>query len=319
MTRVLVTGATGFVGRQLCESLSQRDYRVRAALRTDCSLPIQAAETVVVGDIGAHTRWAAALDGVECVVHCAALVHIIGDQSGLSNRYMECNARGTESLVQACVDAGVRRFVYLSSIKVNGEKTEELPFSPLDRPNPSDAYAVSKQRAETRIVEIAGKSSLEAAIVRPPLVYGPEVRANFLRLMRWVDSRLPLPLGLVENSRSLVSVWNLCDLIERLLRDSIPRNSIFMVSDGEDLATTELIRRMASAMDRPATLIRAPVSVLRALCTLSGRKAEFERLCGSLTVDISLTCSELGWRPPMSVDEGLARTVRWYLSRKSGA
>jgi nucleoside-diphosphate-sugar epimerase len=315
MKRVLVTGATGFVGRQLCELLSERGYRVRAALRTDRSFPIVVAESVVVGDIGANTDWAAALDGVECVVHCAALAHIIGDQRGLSNRYMECNARGTENLMQASVDAGVRRFVYLSSIKVNGEKSVKSPFSRLDTPNPGDDYAMSKWRAETRVVEIAGISSTEAAIVRPPLVYGPEVRANFLRLMRWVDSRVPLPLGLVENSRSLVSIWNLCDLVERLLRDSIPRNAVFMVSDGEDLSTTELIRRIGLAMDRPVKLIPVPVSVLRVLGALSGRKAEIERLCGTLTVDIASTCSELRWRPPISVDEGLARTARWYFSR----
>jgi UDP-glucose 4-epimerase len=230
---------------------------------------------------------------------------------------MECNAHGTETLVRACVEARIRRFVHLSSIKVNGEKTAELPFSRTDTPNPGDAYAVSKWQAETRVLEIAGSSSMEAAIVRPPLVYGPGVRANFLRLMRWVDNRLPLPLGAARNSRSLVNVWNLCDLIERLLRDSIPRNAVFMVSDGEDLSTTELIRRLSLAMGRPARLIPVPLSILRTLSRWGGRRPEFERLCGSLEVDIAATCSELGWRPPISVDEGLARTAEWYFSRNS--
>jgi UDP-glucose 4-epimerase len=147
------------------------------------------------------------------------------------------------------------------------------------------------------------------------LVYGPGVRANFLRLLRWVDSGIPLPLGSVDNSRSLVSVWNLCDLIERLLRDSIPTSAVFMVSDGEDLSTPELIRRIGRAMDRPARLVPVPVAVLRCATALSGRRAEFERLCGSLTVDMSATRAELGWHPPVSVDEGLSRTTRWYLSR----
>jgi nucleoside-diphosphate-sugar epimerase len=319
MIRVLVTGATGFVGRQLCDLLSRRNYRVRAALRTDRSLPLGVAETVIVGDIGAGTTWTRALDGIDCVVHCAALAHIIGDQSRLSNQYMETNARGTENLVRACADARVRRFVYLSSIKVNGEKTDGLPFSPLDTPNPSDAYAISKWMAETHVLKVAGVSSMETAIVRPPLVYGPEVRANFLRLMRWVDNRLPLPLGSAKNSRSLVSVWNLCDLIERLLRDSIPKNAVFMVSDGEDLSTRELICRMGLAMQRPVRLIPVPVSLLAVLATLIGRKPEFDRLCGTLTVDISSTCSELGWRPPILVDDGLARTARWFYSRNTEA
>lgn len=313
--RVLVTGASGFVGRQLCESLSLRGYRVRAALRNDQLLPIQVAETVVVGDIGSRTRWDVALAGVEFVVHCAALAHIIGDQGGLSQRYMECNAHGTETLARACADAQIHRFVHVSSVKVNGENTAELPFSRTDTPSPGDAYAVSKWQAEMRVLEIAGSSSMQAAIVRPPLVYGPGVRANFLRLMRWIDNGLPLPFGSARNSRSLVNVWNLCDLIERLLRGSIPRNAVFMVSDGEDLSTTELIRRLSLAMGHPARLIPVPLPILRTLSTLVGRRPEFDRLCGTLEVDIAATCSELGWRPPISVDDGLARTAEWYFSR----
>ncbi len=314
MTRVLVTGAAGFVGRRLCEVLTRQGHTVRAALRTDRSVPDHAAEKVMVGEIGALTDWAAALDGVESVVHCAARAHVIGDLRG-QHLYVETNARGTERLAKACVEAGVRRFVYLSSIKVNGECTSGPPFSRLDKPNPTDPYAISKWIGESRLGEIAASSSMETAIVRPPLVYGPGVRANFLRLMRWVDCRIPLPFGSIVNSRSLVNVWNLCDLIARLIRDSIPSNAVYMVSDGEDMSTAELIRRIAAAMGRNAILLPVPVAVLRALGALSGRRAEFERLCGSLTVDISLTCSELGWRPPVSVDEALARTTQWYSSK----
>lgn len=319
MTIALVTGATGFVGKHLCELLSQRGYLVRAALRTDRSLPSHVAEKVAVGEIGASTDWTDALRGVECVVHCAALAHIIGDQNHMSNRYMECNARGTETLARACAVAGVRRFVYLSSVKVNGESNAGSPFTRLDPPQPSDVYAVSKMQGEIHVAGIAGASSMEAAIVRSPLVYGPGVRANFLRLMRWVDSGVPLPLGCARNSRSLVSVGNLCDLLHRLLRDPIPRNTVFMVSDGEDLSTAELIRRIGAAMRRPARLLPVPVPALRIIGALTGRKAEIERLCGTLTVDISATCSDLGWRPPGSVDEGLARTAEWYFSRKAVA
>jgi nucleoside-diphosphate-sugar epimerase len=315
MTRVLVTGASGFVGSQLCEALCRQGYIVRGALRADQPLFDKTAEKAVVGEIGAHTSWARALDGVDCVVHCAARAHHIGDQRSQQHLYMEANAMGTERLAQACLAARVRRFVYLSSVKVNGEGTRDRPFSRLDRPTPADPYALSKWEGETRLQAIAASSPMETAIVRSPLVYGPRVRANFLRLLRWVDGRLPLPFGAVKNSRSLVSVWNLCSLIERLLRDAIPKNGVFMVSDGADLSTPELIRKVGVALGRPARLLPVPVTVLRALGALSGRRAEVERLCGSLIVDISSTCSDLGWRPPVSVDDGLARTAAWYLSR----
>jgi UDP-4-keto-D-QuiNAc 4-reductase len=315
MTRVLITGATGFVGSQLCEALSRQGYVVRGAVRTDPPLFDKAVEKALVGEIGALTEWGRALDGVECVVHCAARAHISGDQQGERHLYMEANAIGTERLAKACLAAGVRRFVFLSSIKVNGEGTAERPFSSLDRPNPKDPYAQSKWEGETRLKSVAAASAMEIAIVRSPLVYGPRVRANFLRLLRWVDGRVPLPFGAVKNSRSLVSVWNLCNLIERLLRDSISNQGVFMVSDGADLSTPELIRKMGAALGRPARLLPVPVTVLRALGALSGRRAEVERLCGSLIVDISSTCSELGWKPPVTVDDGLARTAAWYLSR----
>jgi nucleoside-diphosphate-sugar epimerase len=315
MTRVLITGATGFVGSQLCEALSRQGYVVRGAVRTDQPLFDKTAEKTVVGEIGALTEWGRALDGVECVVHCAARAHIAGDQRGQRHLYLEANAIGTERLAQACLAAGVRRFVFLSSIKVNGESTAQRPFSSLDRPNPRDPYAQSKWEGETRLKAVAAACAMQTAIVRSPLVYGPRVRANFLRLLRWVDGRVPLPFGAVKNSRSLVSVWNLCNLIERLLRDSIPKHGVFMVSDGADLSTPELIRKIGAALRRPARLLPVPVTVLRALGALSGRRAELERLCGSLIVDISSTCSELGWKPPLSVDEGLARTAAWYLAR----
>jgi nucleoside-diphosphate-sugar epimerase len=313
---VLVTGATGFVGLRLCELLTHEGFRVRAAVRSTAQQTGHAAETAVISDIGGRTDWGRALDGVECVAHLAARAHVIGDQRGESDLYMQTNAHGTERLAKACVQAGVRRFIYLSSVKVNGEGSAPgLPFSRDDEPHPADAYAVSKWIGETKLAEIAAGSSMQTAVVRSPLVYGPGVRANFLRLLRWVHGGVPLPFGSVENSRSLVSVWNLCNLIERLLRDSIPIRAVFMVSDGEDLSTPELIRRLGRAMGRPARLVPVPLAVLRWMTALTGRRAEFDRLCGSLTVDASSTRAELGWHPPLSVDEGLSRTARWFLSK----
>jgi nucleoside-diphosphate-sugar epimerase len=241
---------------------------------------------------------------------------VIGDQLGEAELYMETNARGTGQLADACSQSGIRRFVYLSSVKVNGEGTGAgMRFCGTDEPRPADPYAVSKWIGEMKLAEIAAKSSMQTTVVRSPLVYGPGVRANFLRLLRWVHRRVPLPFANVQNSRSLVSVWNLCDLIERLLRDSIPIRSVFMVSDGEDLSTPELIRRIGRAMDRPARLIPVPLAVLRCATALTGRGAEFERLCGSLAVDMCATRTELGWHPSVSLDEGLSRTARWFVSK----
>jgi UDP-glucose 4-epimerase len=314
VTRILVTGASGFVGRHLCELLTGRGYVVRAALRSPAAHCGFSAERAIVGDIGADTEWSVALEGVEAVVHCAARAHAIGDLRGLEPLYLESNAHGTQRLARAAATAGVRRFVYLSSVKVNGDPANSAPLTSFDVPHPTDAYGRSKYLGETHLQRIAAATTMQSAIVRSPLVYGPGVRANFLRLLRSVARGVPLPLGRVENSRSLVSVWNLCDLLERLLREPLPAHGVFMVSDAENLSTVDLVRRIGLAMGRPARLLPVPVGMLRAAGILTGRRAEVARLCGSLTVDSSLTRSELAWYPPMSVDEALARTVAWYLA-----
>jgi UDP-N-acetyl-alpha-D-quinovosamine dehydrogenase len=314
MSVVLVTGASGFIGRELCVSLSREGHDVRAALRKPAGSIAGATDTVVVGEIGAGTDWGAALRGVEAVVHCAGRAHMMNERNGDAQRYMETNVHGTEGLTRACLEAGVRRLVFLSSIKVNGERTCGQPFSPADRPQPLDPYGESKLAAENSLTAIAAESSLDTAIVRLPLVYGPHVRANFLRLLRAVERGIPLPLARVKNSRSLVSVWNLCDLIERLLHDGGPRHAVFMVSDGEDLSTPELVKRIAAHMDRPLRLVPVPVAALRVAAAVTGRMGLVERLCGSLTVNISETRRMLGWTPPVSTEEGLARTVRWFMS-----
>lgn len=314
MTRVLVTGATGFVGQTLCDVLTESGYVVRAALRNDRSIPPYISERAVVGDISATTDWRAALRDTDVVIHVAARAHILGDPSANSNLYIETNSRGTERLANASAGAGIRRFVYLSSVKVNGEQTTDRPYTTDDVPYPQDAYGTSKRLAEEHVSEVAAATDMEAVIVRSPLVYGPGVRANFLRLLRWVDKERPLPLGAIENTRSLVSIWNLCDLLVRVLEHPLAPGRTWMVSDGEDLSTPELIRRIASAMSRRVRLVPVPVHVLSLFGRLTGRKAEIARLCGSLAVDIDRTCSELGWSPPIEVDEALARTVAWYLA-----
>jgi len=316
MTRVMVTGVTGFVGPTLCDLLARSGYVVRAAVRNDRPVPACISEKAVVGDIATSTDWQAALRGVDVVIHIAARAHVLHETGANSDLYIETNTRGTERLANASAEAGIRRFVYMSSVKVNGEVTTDHAYTAYDDPRPRDAYGTSKWLAEKHLMEIAARTGMEAVIVRSPLVYGPGVRANFLRLLRWVDRELPLPLGAIENSRSLVSIWNLCDLLVHVLNHPLAPGRTWMVSDGEDLSTPELIRRLGSAMGRRVKLVPVPAGLLRLFGELIGRKAEIARLCGSLTVNIEPTCRELGWSPPIKVDEGLARTVAAYLAAR---
>jgi UDP-glucose 4-epimerase len=296
MRRVLITGATGLVGRALGPLLAEAGYRLRVALRTAADLPTGIAETVVVGDISAVTDWRPALADVDLVVHAAARAHIPHDNPKNRAVYDAVNAHGTRLLAHAAARAGVQRFVYLSSIKVPGETTTQRPYEASDLPDPRDDYGKSKLQGEGYLLQAAAGTGMQAVIVRPPLVYGPGVRANFLRLMRWVDSQWPLPLGAISNRRSLISVWNLCDLIETLLATQRPAAGVWLVSDGEDPSTPELVRRLGGAMQRRVRLVPVPVPLLRACATVVGRQAEAERLCGSLTVSITATCAALGWR-----------------------
>ena len=311
--RVLVTGANGFVGRHLCSTLRSAGHTVRAAVRRASAAPA-AAEPAVIGDIGPSTAWRAALEGVDTVIHLAGRAHVLHDPASAAHLYEQTNALGTERLAAAAAECGVRRFVFLSSIKVNGEETSGRGYAAADRPDPKDAYGVSKWRAERHVWRVAATSRLEGVVVRPPLVYGPGVRANFLRLMRWVERGWPLPLGSIHNARSLVSVWNLCDLLANVVRNPRAPGGTWLVSDGQDLSTTELVRRLGAAMHRPVTLLPIPAGVLAAGAALLGRRAEAARLCGSLVVDIAATVADLGWTPPVPVDECLGRTAAWYLA-----
>jgi nucleoside-diphosphate-sugar epimerase len=316
-SRVLVTGATGFVGRTLCEVLSERGYLVRAAVRQAPALPLVVGDQVAIGDIGAQTDWTAALAEVDYVVHAAARAHVLNDSPSSASLYNETNTQGTATLAAAAARAGVKRLVFVSSIKVNGESTAaDSPFSSHDPSQPVDAYGQSKWLAEQQLADIERRTALQVAVVRPPLVYGPGVKANFLRLMDWVAAGRPLPLGAIDNRRSLVSVWNLCDLVARLLEVAELPERTWLVSDGDALSTPQLIARIARAMHKPARLVAIPESVLRVTGVLLGKGAEMSRLCGSLVVDIDATCRGLNWQPPLDVQESIDRTVRWYLASR---
>lgn len=316
MSRVLVTGATGFIGSTLCEQLAAAGYAVRAALQNDRAVSGCIAEKVIMGDIGSADL-GLALEGVDAVIHAAARAHVLHDSPANSDLYIQTNAHGTLRLAEAAAQAGVRRFIFLSSIKVNGEETNRA-YTADDRPSPQDAYGSSKWLAEKALQEVAARSGMEAVIVRPPLVYGPGVRANFLRLLHWVDHGWPLPLASVRNRRSLVSVWNLCDLLIRTLAHPRAGGGVWMVSDGVDLSTVELIRQLGTAMGRRVRLLPVPVVALRAAAGMLGKAAEVERLCGSLFVDIGHTRRVLGWTPPLPAAEGVARTVGWYCRLRHG-
>jgi UDP-glucose 4-epimerase len=246
-------------------------------------------------------------------VHLAAKAHVVKSLAD-DEIFMECNDRGTRKLVMAAAAAGVRRFVYMSSVKVNGEETLGRPFTAVDEPAPQDAYGRSKWLGEQAVQATAATSRMETVIVRSPLVYGPGVRANFAQMMRWIHKGWPLPVAGVNNARSLVSIWNLTDLLVRVLEHTEAAGKTFMVSDDADLSTPELLRLIGRSLGRPARLVWVPVGLLRLGAYALGATPQFGKLCGSLQVDISATRRQLEWAPPLSIEESMARTAAAYLA-----
>lgn len=266
-----------------------------------------------IDGIGPATAWSAAVSGVEAVVHLAGRAHVLG-KAGADEaaRVRAVNVAGTVHLARAAARAGVRRLVFLSTAKVHGERNAGGPWTEQDPPAPEELYARSKWEAELALDVLARTSDLEVTVLRPPLVYGPHARANFLRLLRTVDRGLPIPLGAISNRRSLVYVGNLADAIATCVAHPAAADRTFLVADGEDVSTPELVRRVAAALGRPARLVSAPVWMLRLGATLLGRGADFDRLAGDLAVDAGAIRRELGWQPPYTMRAGLEETARWY-------
>ena len=309
--KVLVTGATGFVGNALGDHLAKHGHRVVPAVRRKAGL----ADEAIVGNIDDATDWSAALSGCDAVVHLAARVHVMADaaQNPLA-LYRVTNTEATLNLARQAAQAGVKRFVFISTIKVNGEG-RDVPYRETVPAAPEDAYAISKWEAEQGLWRVAEDTGLEVVILRPPLVYGPGVKANFLRLIRTVERGWPLPLGAIHNRRSLLYLGNFVDAIRLCVEHPTAAGQTFLLDDGEPVSTPELIRAVARAMGRPARLLSVPVGVLEFAGVLLGKRAAVARLTDSLFVDNSAIRSRLGWVPPYTMQQGLDATVAALLRR----
>lgn len=313
MARCLITGATGFVGREACRLFASRGWEVRAAVRGPGAVP-PAASLVVVGDIGARTDWSAALDHVDVVVHLAARVHVMRDRAAdplAANRAV--NRDATATLAQAAAAAGVRRFVFVSTAKVNGERTEGRAVRGSDPPDPHGPYAVSKLEAE-EAVRAAARATMDWVVLRPPLVYGPGVGGNMKRLVDWVHRGVPLPFRLVNNRRSLIGRGNLADALEWAASAPIAGNRTLVVCDGPAWSTREVVERIGAVLGRRPLLLPVPAVLLRSAAGLLGRRADVDRLLDSFVLDPE-EAAAAGWRAPINPDDELRRTADWVLGR----
>ncbi|AAY96279.1 SDR family oxidoreductase [Pseudomonas protegens] len=316
MARILLTGASGFVGGAVHECLSKHSpHKLTVVVRKP--IPALAATTSVtqVEQIDGLTDWSSILLDCNVVVHAAARVHVMHESSlDPLEAFRKVNVEGTLNLARQAAQRGVGRFVFISSIKVNGEGTPlNVPYTADDEPAPTDPYGISKMEAEKGLTLIASQTGMEVVIIRPVLVYGPGVKANFFNMMRWLYKGIPLPFGAIDNRRSLVALDNLVDLIVTCIDHPLAANQVFLVSDGEDLSTTELLKRMGGALGKPARLLAIPSGILSFSAALLAKKSISQRLCGSLQVDISKNRELLGWAPPLSVDKALDATAKYFI------
>lgn len=315
--KLLITGSTGFIGQRVSELAHKRGWNYLLQKRTSSATPTNSnpTETAHVPDcflctIDQSTDWEPALEGIDCIIHCAAHVHRISDKHDTLLTYRQVNTLGTLRLAEQAARRGVKRFVFLSSIKVNGEYSQENePFGIEIHKKPTDGYGRSKYDAELGLKEIAQTSGLEIVIIRPPLVYGPGVKANFLMLMKLVEKGFPLPLAAIENKRSLLFLDNLVDLIFTCCKHPDAPGNIFLASDNHDVSTPDLLSILAQQMHMPLRIFSVPASFLKTSAWLLGRSKQMQRLCSSLQVDISKTLETLNWQPPYTFEEGIRATV----------
>lgn len=314
---VLITGADGFVGRVMCERMLAEGWKVRGSVRTLRNAANLSGDVVLfqTGHIGSDTGWSRALEGVDAVIHLAARAHVMDDKViDPLREYRLVNVEGTKRLAEASLKARVTAFVYLSSIKVNGEQTHGAPFTEENPPLPQDPYGVSKHEAEEMLTRVASGTDMPVTIIRPPLVYGPYVKGNILRMLSWVNMGIPLPLRGINNRRSLIGVDNLADLIVRCLVSPQAKGELFVAADENIVSTPELIRHIAATLDRPARLYSFPLFFLRAGARVFGMKDAIDRLSGSLVIDTKKAKKILGWSAPFSLDDGLKKMAQWFKS-----
>lgn len=313
--KILVTGANGFIGSHLCERLLERGHEVVAAVRAKGSAPVGTHE-VLIQDITSSTGWAVALEGAEGVVHLAARVHVMHDRAkDPLSEFRRVNVEGSAALAHAAEIAGVSRFVYLSSIKVNGERTDGVPFTARHPAAPLDPYGVSKFEAEVALGDIARNSRFGLVVVRTPLVYGPGVGGNFIKMLDLTRSGLPLPLGSVRNHRTMASIWNLTDLLEKSVVESDAVGALVLAGDAFSPSTADLLRQIAKSMGRPSRVFAFPVELLRIAGRMTGRSRLIDRLAGSLEVEAGSSSNGWKWVPPYAFANSIERTVEWYVSK----
>ncbi|THB68576.1 MAG: SDR family oxidoreductase [Gammaproteobacteria bacterium] len=315
----LVTGSDGFVGSYLCDYLVSKKHFVRGALLQNTELLMPGVTKYIIGNIGEETDWGEALSSIDVVIHTAARVHVMSDKaSNPLAEFRKTNVDGTKNLAIQAAKAGVKRLVFISSIKVNGESTcKNEPFRYSDLPSPQDPYGISKYEAEKELKQISENTGLEVVIVRPPLVYGPGVKANFHNMMKWVNRGVPLPLGSINNRRSLVSLFNLVDFLYCCSTNENAANKTFLVSDDEDISTTNLLKKIENTMGKKSRLIPISPNIISTTAGLLGKGDFAKRLLGSLQLDISYSKNELGWSPVSSIDETLEKTVKYFLENRA--
>lgn len=318
-TSLLITGGNGFIGSSLINSLaSNPDYFIKGSVRSGGRVDFPSMVEVLPGlDVDSDEGWLEALLGVDCVIHCAARYHIKNETSGdLLAICRKVNIGGTMRLAKLAAKVGVRRFIYLSSLKVNGEFSRPgIPFLEEDIPNPFYPYGISKLEAEIELLKFSSSSSMDVVIIRPPPVYGPGVKANFLTMMRFLDYCVPLPLGRIQNLRSYIGISNLISFIELCIKHPNASNQIFFVSDDHDLSTSKLLAMMSNALRKPSVLIPAPQKVLTNIANVMKRKYIPELLFGNFQSDITKAKRLLGWKPVESVEDGLCKTAAYYLKK----
>lgn len=320
VNKVLLTGATGFVGAALLVHLQkQASHALSIATRSEHVGDEHDCQVFNLGEFGAHTNWQPSLDGVDCVIHLAGRAHVLAQESNALERFREANTRATLNLATQAAIQGVKRFIFISSIGVNGAYTTDLPFSESSAPAPHADYAVSKLEAETALLQLAQTTEMEVVIIRPPLVYAAHAPGNFRRLLKLVHSGIPLPFGRVNNSRSMIALENLVDFVAFCIDHPAAANQIFLASDGVDFSTGQMIRLLAKGMGRKNALIPFPVSLLGVSAKLLGKQGVYTQLCGSLQIDSSKARQLLGWTPPVPAEAAMIRAGQEFSNRTVGS